>query len=131
MIQCPARLPIPYVRIHSGYDLSGSSFNTYSLAVGFILQTNRLNPDLNQNDFDSQVWTKLAGSQVIFHTIKSSTDPIHLEGMFENISMIIYHCTCPRNSRFLKYAKLNLNVDGWHGWRKAPMPRIWMLVTRL
>lgn len=82
-IQCPPRLPIPYVKIHIESDLSGSSFSVYSMALGFIIKTNRLNPDLNQTDFDSQIWTKLAGSQVIFHTIKSSTNPIQLRGLFE------------------------------------------------
>ena len=80
MIQCPPRLPIPYIKIET--DLSGFAFNAYSLALNFIIQTNRINPDLNQNDF-SQGWTRLAGSQVIFHTIKSSNDPIELQGLFQ------------------------------------------------
>ena len=80
MIQCPPRLPIPYIKIET--DLSGFAFNAYSLALNFIIQTNRFNPDLNQNDF-SQGWTRLAGSQVIFHTIKSPNDPIELQELFQ------------------------------------------------
>ena len=84
---CPRKLPIPFFRIQPGYDLSGSSFVAYSFMEEMNVQTNRLNPDSNQNDFDSDKWTQLGGNQVIFQIIKSSTDEIQLQGLFSEIKV--------------------------------------------
>ena len=81
MIECPRTLPMAFIKVQPGYDMPGSSFNAFSLYFGMIVQTNRLNPDFNENDFDDEIWTQLGGSQVIFQTIQSLANPIELQGL--------------------------------------------------